>query len=93
MNGVPAQCQLAYLPEPAQLTRRDTIRIKRLFVGQFLPLALRFRPHLLRSLRGPEAPTTLLIHFRPRGYTIDSHEKDLLRLDFCKEVVDIRKDR
>ena len=100
MNSVPTHARAAprsttlCAPHLAarRLTWRDTIAVERFRIWQLLSLALRLLTHLPRFLRRPEATTTLLVHLRTRGDTVDGHEKQLLRLDLSKEMIDIRKD-
>jgi hypothetical protein len=72
-----------------QLTRGDTIRVECLLLGQCLAFPLGRFALLHRVLGGPESPTSLLIHFRPRRNTINGHEEYLLRLNLGEEMVDI----
>jgi hypothetical protein len=69
----------------------DAIAIEGLFVWQFLPLSLRLLAHFFRLLRCPEPSTTLLIHFRPRGDAVNSHEEKFLGFYFAEQQVDVSK--
>ena len=74
-------------------TRSDTIRVKGLLLGQLLPFLLSLASLLDGVSRSSKSPASLLVHLRPRGDTVNGHEKDLLRLDLGEQMVYIREYR
>ena len=52
------------------LTWGDSIRIKRSFIRQLLPLRYRPLPRLPRIFRSPEPPAPLLVHLSARSDTV-----------------------
>ena len=75
------------------LTRRNTIAVESLLIRQLLAIPQRLLSHLTRLLRRAETAASLLVHLGTRRDAIDSHEEQLLGLDFPKQVVHIREDR
>lgn len=73
-------------------TWRDTVAVKGLFLGELFAFAESLFTGPLSIQSGPEAPRALLVHFGARGNAVDSHEEELLRLDFPEEVLDVVED-
>ena len=84
--------QLLRKPSHKFSTRRDTIRIERIFLWQLLPFSDRFLSRLLCVQGSSESPRPLLVHLRTRGHAINCHEEQLLRLYLAEEVLDIVED-
>jgi hypothetical protein len=75
-----------------QLTRRNTVGVEAISLGDVLALGPRLVDRLLHLLGGPEAPTALLVHLGARRNSIDSEEEELLGLDDAEEVRNVGED-
>src|SRR5437667_5160645 len=62
------------------------------YLRHLYPRLDRLIPGILCIQRSPETSCTLLVHFRSRCHSIDSHEEQLLRFNFFKEVLNIVED-
>lgn len=97
MNGVPARCKLFSVAATGaracnMCTWRDTIGVKAFALWQLFATSFGLVDDFLRLPRGPEPPTTLLIHLGSRCDTIDSKEEEFLWLDDREQVRDVGED-
>lgn len=70
-----------------KLTRRDTVGIKGLFLGEFFAPLFRLLLELLCFFSSTETTTPLLIHLCARGNAINGQEEKLLWFDLREEML------
>lgn len=74
-------------------TGGNAVTVECLFFRELLPLSLGLLLDFSRLLGRSKPPTSLLVHLRTRGNPVDSHEKQLLRLDLPKQMIHVREYR